>query len=147
MDERERLIEIMNSQGVTAKQFSLELGISAGTLSNIIGGRNKPSLELLKSIAAHYPFIESDWLFLGKGEMYKSNYESSTAQSFHSEPDLFSHLNTAPPVSTTRSHTQNSSISSSNITPSSKEEMALTSSPRTVQRIIIFYSDGTFEER
>ena len=53
MDERERLIEIMNSQGVTAKQFSLELGISAGTLSNIIGGRNKPSLELLKSIAAH----------------------------------------------------------------------------------------------
>ena len=73
MDERERLIEIMNSQGVTAKQFSLELGISAGTLSNIIGGRNKPSLELLKSIAAHYPSIQSDWLFLGKGEMYTSD--------------------------------------------------------------------------
>ena len=144
MDERERLIEIMNSQGLTAKQFSLELGISAGTLSNIIGGRNKPSLELLKSIAAHYPFIQSDWLFLGQGEMYKADYESSMPHSFHSEPDLFSQVNLSPTVNTTRSHVQNNS---SNNTTSCKEEMALTSSPRTVQRIIIFYSDGTFEER
>ena len=74
MDERERLIEIMNSQGLTAKQLSLELGVSAGTLSNILGGRNKPSLELLKSIATHYPFIKSDWLFLGKGKMYEFDY-------------------------------------------------------------------------
>ena len=33
MDERERLVEIMNSQGLNAKQLSLELGVSAGTIS------------------------------------------------------------------------------------------------------------------
>ena len=45
MDERDRLIEIMKSQGLNSKQLSLELGVSAGAISNIMGGRNKPSLE------------------------------------------------------------------------------------------------------
>ena len=44
MDERERLIEIMKSQELNSKQLSLKLGVSAGTISNILGGRNKPSL-------------------------------------------------------------------------------------------------------
>ena len=36
MDERERLIEIMKSQELNSKQLSLELGVSAGTISNIL---------------------------------------------------------------------------------------------------------------
>jgi transcriptional regulator with XRE-family HTH domain len=58
MDERERLIEIMKSQGLNAKQLSLELEVSAGTISNIMSGRNKPSLELLQNNATHFPSIE-----------------------------------------------------------------------------------------
>ena len=58
MNERERIIEIMKSQELNSKQLSLELGVSAGTISNILGGRNKPSLELLQNIANHFPFIK-----------------------------------------------------------------------------------------
>ena len=147
MDERERLIEIMNSQGVTAKQFSLELGISAGTLSNIIGGRNKPSLELLKSIAAHYPSIQSDWLFLGKGEMYTSDYEPPVSQmSTGGEPDLFSQINNPSIVAPTQPLSQ-SETSLVSATTSMNDGVRTAPSVRTIQKLIIFYSDGTYEER
>mgnify|MGYP003412511432 FL=1 len=146
MDERERLIEIMNSQGVTAKQFSLELGISAGTLSNIIGGRNKPSLELLKSIAAHYPSIQSDWLFLGKGEMYTSAYEPPVSQMSTGEPDLFSQINNPSIVAPTQPLSQ-SETSLVSATTSMKDGVRTAPSVRTIQKLIIFYSDGTYEER
>lgn len=146
MDERERLIEIMNSQGVTAKQFSLELGISAGTLSNIIGGRNKPSLELLKSIAAHYPSIQSDWLFLGKGEMYTSDYEPPVSQISMGEPDLFSQINNPSIVAPTQPLSQ-SETSLVSATTSMKDGERTAPSVRTIQKLIIFYSDGTYEER
>ena len=147
MDERERLIEIMNSQGVTAKQFSLELGISAGTLSNIIGGRNKPSLELLKSIAAHYPSIQSDWLFLGKGEMYNtSDYEPPVSQMSTGEPDLFSQINSPSIVAPTQPLSQ-SETSLVSATTSMTDGVRTAPSVRTIQKLIIFYSDGTYEER
>ena len=76
MDERERLIEIMKSQELNSKQFSLELGVSAGTISNILSGRNKPSLEFLQNVANHFPFISPAWLFLGFGEKYIPPYYS-----------------------------------------------------------------------
>ena len=58
----------MKSQELNAKKLSLELGVSAGTISNILGGRNKPSLEFLQNVANHFPFINPTWLFLGFGE-------------------------------------------------------------------------------
>ena len=93
MDERERLVEIMNSHGLNAKQLSVRLGVSAGTISNIIGGRNKPSHEFLKSIALTFPQISRDWLFMGEGDMRKPGSETSTADS---EPNLFTSLELSP---------------------------------------------------
>lgn len=54
MDERQRLVKIMESEQVNAKEFSSQVGISASTLSNILGGRNKPSLEVMQAILNVY---------------------------------------------------------------------------------------------
>jgi transcriptional regulator with XRE-family HTH domain len=141
MDGRERLIEIMKSQGLNAKQFSQALGISPGTISNIISGRNKPSLELLQNVAATFSFIQSDWLFLGKGDMHQPGYEPVNHQI--SDPDLFSQMEEKPVLVTQPSTTSNNQ---SNM--GSQSSVAyLSSCSRTIQKIVIFYSDGTFEER
>lgn len=137
MDARERLIEIMKYQGLNAKQFSLELGVSAGTISNIMSGRNKPSLELLQNIAAHYPHIQSSWLFMGEGDMYQAGYEP--IQSVEA-PDLFSAMDTS-----TGAHAR--SVNDLTQTKTKKTLPEIPISQRTVQKILIFYTDGTFEER
>ena len=139
MDERERLIEIMKSQELNSKQLSLELGVSAGTISNILGGRNKPSLEFLQNVANHFPFISPTWLFLGFGEKYIEGYvpeSSEMGQNLFSQEEYSSSNNKVETPSESR--VLNDTAVSMGVQPSSA---------RTVQKIVIFYSDGTFEER
>ena len=138
MDERERLIEIMKSQELNSKQLSLELGVSAGTISNILGGRNKPSLEFLQNVANHFPFISPTWLFLGFGEKYIEGYvpeSSEIGQNLFSQEEYSSNNKVETP---SESRELNDTAVSMGVQPSSA---------RTVQKIVIFYSDGTFEER
>ena len=139
MNERERLIEIMKSQELNAKQLSLALGVSAGTISNILGGRNKPSLEFLQNVADHFPFISPTWLFLGFGEKYIEGYVPNSSER---ESNLFSQLE--PSVIDKNNIPLESPISNDTATASLGIQA---SSARTVQKIVIFYSDGTFEER
>ena len=130
MDERERLIEIMKSQELNAKQLSERINVSAGTISNILGGRNKPSLELLQNISNHFPFISPTWLFLGFGEMYIEGYVPPHARHDSGEDGMMDN------PSLPRQLTQDL-VSS----------MPLSSKTRTIEKLVIFYSDGTFEER
>ena len=130
MDERERLIEIMKSQELNSKQLSLELGVSAGTISNILSGRNKPSLDFLQNVANHFPFISPTWLFLGFGDKYIDGYVPTNSQL---EGGLSSNIVEMPQLH-----------------QPTKEKILLappSSNVRTIQKIMIFYSDGTFEER
>lgn len=142
MDGRERLIKIMNSQGLNAKQLSLELEVSAGTISNIMSGRNKPSLELLQNIATHFPFLASDWLFMGEGNMYKTGYEQVNHPT--SNPDLFSQIEEERTIVAVQPST---AIHQQSIVNSQSPIVDIPSSSRAIQKIVIFYSDGTFEER
>ena len=138
MDERERLIEIMKSQELNSKQLSLELGVSAGTISNILGGRNKPSLEFLQNVANHFPFISPAWLFLGFGEKYIDGYIPSSSEA---ERTLFSQ---GEPTIVVKNEASTESHISNHVVASVPMQ---STSVRTVQKIVIFYSDGTFEER
>ena len=69
MNERERLLQVIEAEKMNAKQFAEEVGIQAGTLSNIISGRNNPSLDVMKRVLNRFRTLSSDWLILGVGSM------------------------------------------------------------------------------
>ena len=125
MDERQRLVKIMDSEQVNAKEFSSQVGISASTLSNILGGRNKPSLEVMQAILNVYRTISADWLILGVGAMYRSNADAVQMPLFDIPP-------------------QNEKTAPEQI---KQPEVTTKTTERTVKKVMIFYSDGTFEER
>lgn len=131
MNERQRVEEIMKNEGLNAKQFANEVGISSGTLSNILGGRNKPSLDVMQAILNRFRTISSDWLILGIGGMYRLNGDGPQTSLFDIKPiDL---------------------DESSEDTPAHRESPSVDDKPlgvqKTVQKIVVFYTDGTFEER
>lgn len=130
MNERDRLVKIIESEGLNAKQFSQEIGVSAGTISNIIGGRNKPSLDVLQAVLRRFRTINCDWLIMGVGNMYLSENERTES------------VLPSQPVDT---------ILSQDDLPSNQSSLPIEKIPmsagRTVEKILIFYSDGTFEER
>jgi transcriptional regulator with XRE-family HTH domain len=141
MTHRDRLFKIMESQGMNAKQFALELGISAGTLSNIFGGRNKPSLELLENALQHFPFISSDWLVLGIGEMYRPD----ATPTILGERNLFTELEANPSPSEVDVAAKLAAGIKQVLQIPEKNSQHVAA--RQVQKIVIFYTDGTFEER
>jgi DNA-binding XRE family transcriptional regulator len=72
MNERERIIRIMNEEKMNASQFSEYIGIQRAAISHIIAGRNKPSLDVIKKILNKFSSVNPDWLLSGEGHMRRN---------------------------------------------------------------------------
>ena len=129
MEERERLVKIIESEQMTAKQFADEIGVSAGTISNILGGRNKASAEIYIRILNRFRTISADWLLLGTGSMYRPNGAVMQTTLFGDmRPVDVDHNEDVPRVNVQ--------------TPAQP-----VAAPKQIARIIVYYTDGTYEER
>lgn len=175
MTEADRLKQIMTKNALTAKMFAEQIGVQAGTISNILSGRNNPSLEIIKRVLNRFPDLSADWLIFGKGEMLRSgveqpstivdsnfNSDSGTNTNFgsfsnlerknevHIEqgnhiPTLFDSLSDA----SIENNVQEKSIALK--TSNDKERNAMLGQEKRVEKkiaqMIILYTDGTFEIR
>ena len=132
-----RLQEIIEYYDLTASSFADKIEVGRSSISHLLSGRNKPSLEFVMKIVKTFPEVELYWLLNGKGSFPKvvnsplsektttsSKLDKLTAPNF--EDDLFSQ--------TTQVNQIGSTVSSS----SSKTN-------KKISRVIIFYEDGTFD--
>ena len=140
MNERERLAKIIESEKLTAKQFAEMLGVSAGTISNILSERNKPSVDIYVRILNCFRTISPDWLMLGTGSMYRPNGGVTQAE-------LFGDLRPELPSDTPASADRTAVSTLAQPLPDKPARPAPVSAPKQIARIIIYYTDGTYEER
>lgn len=63
---KERLKVFLAENDLSAKQFSEIIGVQASSISHILTGRNKPSVELLQKILRSFPEFDIYWLLTGK---------------------------------------------------------------------------------
>lgn len=95
MNINDRFTKILEYSGFTASEFADEIDVQRSSISHIISGRNKPSLEFIVKIKNRFPEISWDWIILGQGEMLQNNSALSTSESKinleeeNSSPDLF----------------------------------------------------------
>lgn len=148
IDVREQIAKIIESEQMTAKQFANEIGVAASTISNILSDRNKPSTEVCVRILNRFRTINSDWLMLGTGSMYRPNGAVT-------QTSLFGDMR---PIDLPEQNDNSSAIDYNRAqgglnTPmhqsSAKEYKAepRQTVQRQIARIIIYYTDGTYEER
>jgi len=130
MDIRERFLEVMKSEGMNAKDFSLEVGISAATMSNIMNGKNNPSLDVIQKVLDRFRALSSDWLVLGVGSMYREKSKSRDDNSL---------LAIQPEEDDLQPRTMSSGYKAT-VEP----KPAITN--KKVAKIMIFYTDGSFDE-
>lgn len=136
MKERDRLEQVIESEQMTAKQFAAEVGIQAGTISNILSGRNNPSLDVMQRVLNRFRTLSSDWLILGVGSMYRKNGEGPDNALFDIRPNE----PVIPAAESTDRRPDEPQLPLAATAPNAAPN-------KTVEKIIIFYSDGTFEER
>ncbi len=82
---KERLQTLLNLEKLTAAQLASLLEIQRSTLSNILGGRNKPSYDLILSILTKLPNLNIEWLLEGKGRPYKDSEKNFRGDSIEDE--------------------------------------------------------------
>lgn len=157
MDEKERIEKIMLKEEMSAAVFAGEIGIQGSTLSHILNGRNNPSLDVLKKILNRFRTVSSDWLILGVGSMYRSEKQSQTPTLFdnieeNTYKSVVSSVNEAVKSDTQFSPNQQKKSNNPEFSslPISEAKQKNIPSPemnsKTVRKIIVYYTDNTFQE-
>lgn len=70
---KDRIKMIMDELHLTQQSFSNATGISTPTLSNILSGKTKATLNVIEAIKKKFPHISTDWLLYGIGPMYTNS--------------------------------------------------------------------------
>jgi len=63
-----RLQKVIDFYDETASGFAEKIGVQRSSISHILSGRNKPSLDFVMKVLHSYPEVELYWLMNGKGE-------------------------------------------------------------------------------
>lgn len=109
-----RLKKVMEYHGLTASLFADKIAVQRSSISHILSGRNKPSLDFILKVTNTFKDVDIYWLLNGKGSFPK---EAKVA---------------------TQNVATTSTLFDSEHKPSIQE--------KKIQRIVVFYSDGTFDE-
>lgn len=155
---KDRIFLLIETKELTFGKFADEIGVERSTMSHIKSDRSKPSLDMAQKVLARYPEVSAEWLILGRGPMFRQTNDSQ-------ELDLFSQLglndsksevnsDKVEPIQTTTS-TESKKMDlptedSVNVGGKKDEQQRVFFNPpkpeRVVERVMIFYSDQTFEE-
>lgn len=154
---KDRIKQIMDNEQLTPSAFADKLQLGRAVISHILNGRNNPSLDVVTRILSKMDYINSDWLITGNGEMYKTGHEDQSASSQQSdlfsnrrnEPDLFSQSTIFPPNPTEeKEYRKEIGVNEPPVTNENtvnKQVIYQKLPDKKISKIIIYYSDNTFE--
>ncbi len=156
MDTREKILKIMQAEELNALQFASEIGIQSSTLSHILNGRNKPSLDVVKKILNRFRTVNADWLILDSGTIYRQEKHSQAPSLFPPDDDNASLSDVYPQkkVQNIRKESFQEKTEIAYNTPIAFEKETKTQdstvvekiSEKKVNKIIVYYTDNTYQE-
>lgn len=142
---KEKLEIIRANENMNASELAKKLGVEASAISHIRSGRNKPSFDFVVKILAAFPHINPDWLLLDRGPYERDGMVAPIDSSKESKP--FGDVTPSPGV-TLFDAVDNTPLSEPQNEVRNVDIPALSrcsSSDKTVQRIIVLYSDNSFD--
>jgi len=67
-DFTEKLKELITNEGLTASKFAEKIGVQRSSVSHVLSGRNKPSLDFVLKINKSISSVSLDWLLSNENE-------------------------------------------------------------------------------
>ena len=135
-----RLEVILDYYGLNASSFADNIGVQRSSLSHLLSGRNKPSLDFILKILEVYPEVDLYWILNGKGIFPKvsvnQKISSQSSSSVHSANQEIVPPSVVSPNETIVSETN------TNKQDYTAHELVKESE---IDKIVIFYKDGTFK--
>lgn len=135
-----RLQQFLSAENISQSQFADKLGVARASVSHILSGRNKPGFDFIESMSRIYPSLNLEWLITGKGKMYKEAFQPA------SELFQMPSERQSSPIGTTEYTTDGTLFPDSAEASAPAPASPSASTPKHLEKIIAFYSDGTFQE-
>lgn len=136
----------MDSEQLTPAKLAEMLGVQRSAISHILTGRNNPSFDLIGRIVGKFPALSSEWLITGKGDMYKTLVQGSL---FDLEAPHMGKAQSSAPRPLAASPALNTNVSTKGAEGKGANDTSVKNGggvQRMVKRVVIFYTDSTFEE-
>ena len=128
-----KLEKIFTNLNITPSMFADQIGVQRSSISHLLSGRNKPSLDLVLKIVDTFPQIDLYWL-LGQKEL-KEKLDLK-AQLPSSSPTEQQEIITKEEQKKAKLYDQKTE---------NKKENSISKTSQ-VEKIVVFYRDGTFLE-
>jgi len=133
---KDRIFKLLKEESLSSSKFADILDVQRSSISHIISGRNKPSLDFIQKVLRNFPAINPDWLIIGKGEMYLEEQQKELVfdtplQKEESKNEKLSPLTT-----------ENHKILPNNV-KNVNDNLHIV---KNIEKIVVFFDDGTFEE-
>ena len=90
-----RLKEVIEYYSLSASAFAELINVQRSSISHVLSGRNKPSLDFITKLNIALPDVNLYWLLNGSGEMTLNPYSSVTDKSdkiFENRKVLFDNI-------------------------------------------------------
>ncbi len=137
-----RLQQFLSAENISQSQLAEILGVARASVSHILSGRNKPGFDFILNMTNRFPALNIEWLISGKGRMY--NTPTTTLYDLHSVvEEIPSQINFTEEIQDFSEIATESAVSKVN-TLDSKAQQPTTQ--RSISKILVFYTDGTFQE-
>ena len=125
----------MNYYSLSPSALADSIGVPRSSISHLLTGRNKPSLDFVLKLIRAYPDVNLYWLLNGKG-----TFPSKKENSPEIKPNSDSMAST-PFVETEPETVQNEKI----IQKDSSESVSKQREFKKIKKIVFFFEDGSFE--
>ncbi len=157
MNISEKIELLIKRKQLSASQFADKLGIPRSSISHILSGRNKPSLDVVQKILRVFPEISAEDLLFEDRSLGASLAASPTPkENTTSSPSLFDAVS-AKPSESPKNILAEPTIVQSNLRRSKETIISTPATPvqemvkparleKTIERVLIFYTDGTFSD-
>ncbi len=136
-----RLIRLLEHYEQTASSFSDTIGVQRSSLSHLLSGRNKPSLDLIMKIHERFPEVNLYWLLKGENPFLYNDEIKNNIEKIQEE------ITEIPESHKTELNSQNQSIPEieERKTKENTSPIPTFDSTNSIEQIVVFYKNGTFK--
>ncbi len=76
----ERLSQLLSHYDLSSSAFADRIEVQRSSISHLLNGRNKPSLEFIMKVNDYFEEVDLNWLLYGKGDFPSNKKENNDSQ-------------------------------------------------------------------
>ena len=137
-----RFQKICDEYELSAAAFAEKVQVGRATISHILSGRNKPSLDFVMKLTLNFPEVDLYWLLYGKGDFPRTDEKSKEEFKHLTTPPI---LNSIPETEKTKTETPTPPITKNPNTDVFEKNITEVANTQKIKRVVIFFEDGHFE--